>query len=561
MTQENKLRIGLLVDGMELPAWAYRMIAIIKESDYAEIALVVQSVLSADGRPGNTPNRGADDGALTQFWKATIRRILLVIERFLVGKPGNLPDAFEILNGTELLTGIEVIQLTARRHQGRDQIEPGALASIQGHDIDVFVQLGSRNLNSDMLRSARCGIWYCDHGNPRVNRGGPAGYWEVMESWREIGSTLRIVAEDYEGVAYRSFSATIVMSMADTKSNVYWKTLNFIPRKLNQLRREGRAIFFARLKEENNSLEVYDRRLYAAPTNVELSVLVWKKLLQKVRSKWEDIMYYKQWALLYDIHHDISLSFCSFKRIIPPPDRLWADPFIVARDGKYYIFFEELFFAKPRGHISLIVLNRDGSYEPAVPILKTAYHLSYPFIFEFEGNLYLIPESCENRTVELYKCVAFPLKWEYQKNLMEGCLMVDATLYRWNGKWWMFGNRMESDGASTSDELFLYYSDSPLSDNWIPHKRNPVVSDVKSARPAGRLFLRDGRLFRPSQDSSGHYGYGFNICEITKLTETDYDEEIVEKVEPKWDKNVVATHTINYEDGLTIIDAQIRHRM
>jgi hypothetical protein len=172
----------------------------------------------------------------------------------------------------------------------------------------------------------------------------------------------------------------------------------------------------------------------------------------------------------------------------------------------------------------------------------------------------MVPESKANRTIELYKCTAFPLKWEFQKNLMEDCQAVDPTLIQWQGKWWMFVSQIETEGASLWDELFLYYSDSPLSDNWTPHPRNPIVSDVSSARPAGRCFVRHGRLYRPSQNCSGHYGYGFNICEITKLTETDYEERIVEKVEPKWDKNVVSTHTFNYADGLTIIDGQLRRR-
>ena len=143
---------------------------------------------------------------------------------------------------------------------------------------------------------------------------------------------------------------------------------------------------------------------------------------------------------------------------------------------------------------------------------------------------------------------------------MENCDAVDSTLFQWQGKWWLFANRKETVGVSSWDELFLYSSDSPLSDNWTPHPKNPIVSDVKSARPAGRLFVRNGRIYRPSQNSANRYGYGFNICEICKLTDTDYEEKIVSKVEPKWDMNIVATHTINYESGLTILDGQIRRR-
>jgi hypothetical protein len=145
-------------------------------------------------------------------------------------------------------------------------------------------------------------------------------------------------------------------------------------------------------------------------------------------------------------------------------------------------------------------------------------------------------------------------------NLMENCRAVDPTLVQWQGRWWMFVNQAESEEASLSEELYLYYSDNPLSGDWMPHQRNPVVSDARSSRPAGRPFVRDGRLHRLSQNCSPHYGYGFNICEVTTLTETNFEERIVSRVEPGWDSDVVSTHTFNYEDGLTIIDGQLRRR-
>jgi hypothetical protein len=289
-------------------------------------------------------------------------------------------------------------------------------------------------------------------------------------------------------------------------------------------------------------------------------VLLSRKLLEAVARKWNDWFYFDQWFLLFDIHDDISTRLWRFRHITPPRDRFWADPFVIARDEKFYVFFEELVFTENKGHISLLVIDKTGAIEPPIPVLETPYHLSYPFIFEFENNLYMVPESKQNRTVELYKCTAFPHKWEFQKNLMEDCLVTDATLVQWQGTWWMFVNKIEIEGASTWDELFLYYSDNPLSSHWTPHPLNPVVSDVRSARPAGRLFERHGRLFRPSQNSSGHYGYGFNICEIVRMTETNYEERVIEQVEPKWDRNIISTHTFNYASGLTIIDGQLRRR-
>jgi len=560
--QKSKLRIGLLLNGTELVAWAYRMIEIVKDSDYAEISLIVENTLPAEKRRLSLVSQIARKIRSGQFWTTVIRLTLTTLERRLIGKPGGLPNASKQVDGKDLLAGIEVIKVHPRRQGFSDYIEGDELARIQAHNIDVFIRLGFRILRGEILRSARYGVWSYHHGDNRVNRGGPPGYWEVMESSPVTGTMLQVLTEDLDGgkVLYRSYSSTHDMSLADNKSNVQWKTLHFIPRKLKQLHEEGEEIFFARVNEENAHPQFYDRRLYKAPTNSELGVLLWKKLLQKCRRKWNDALYFMQWFLLYDIREGISTSFWRFKHITPPKDRFWADPFIVARDNKYYVFIEEFLYATQKGHISLIVMNKDGSFEPPVRVLEAPYHLSYPFVFEFESNLYLIPESSANRTVELYKCTAFPLKWEFQRNLMNNCEVVDTTLFQWRGKWWMFVNQIQTEGASSWDELFLHYSDSPFSDNWTPHQRNPVVSDARSARPAGRLFVRDGRLYRPSQNCSGRYGYGFNICEITKLTETEYEEKIVSRVEPKWDKNVVSTHTINYEDGLTIIDGQLRRR-
>src|SRR5207245_8149176 len=100
----------------------------------------------------------------------------------------------------------------------------------------------------------------------------------------------------------------------------------------------------------------------------------------------------------------------------------------------------------------------------------------------------MIPESGTNRTIEVYKCKKFPDEWEWQKNLMEKVKAVDTTLFYDHQRWWLFTNVQEHEGASTCDEIFLFYADNPLSDMWHPHPQNPVVSDVTRARSAGSIF-------------------------------------------------------------------------
>lgn len=156
-----------------------------------------------------------------------------------------------------------------------------------------------------------------------------------------------------------------------------------------------------------------------------------------------NFFFFKQWILLFKIekHDKISTSFFKFKKILPPKDRFWADPFIIEKNDKYYIFIEELIYKENKGKISLIEMDKNGNYSPAQVILERNYHLSYPFLFEENDTLYMIPETAENRTIELYKCIEFPEKWEFCTNLMEDVYAVDSTIVKKDNKYWLFCNR------------------------------------------------------------------------------------------------------------------------
>jgi hypothetical protein len=143
---------------------------------------------------------------------------------------------------------------------------------------------------------------------------------------------------------------------------------------------------------------------------------------------------------------------------------------------------------------------------------------------------------------------------------MENVSAVDTTLFFRNNKWWLFTNMIENNGSSSWDELFLFYSDSPLSNNWIPHEKNPIISDVRSARSAGNFFKNSNSILRPSQNSSKNYGYSLVFNEIENINEHDYSEIIIQNIFPDWDKKITGIHTFNHLDGLTFIDGKIKRK-
>jgi hypothetical protein len=203
-------------------------------------------------------------------------------------------------------------------------------------------------------------------------------------------------------------------------------------------------------------------------------------------------------------------------------------------------------------------MDKEGSYSRPVKVLERDYHLSNPFVFQWNGDWYMMPETADNMTIEMYKCVKFPYEWKFEKVLMRGVAAFDPVLFYHQQKWWLYANIIENKGASSDDELFLFSSADPLSGEWAPHPENPVVSDVRRARPAGRIFEYNGRIYRPSQDCSIRYGYGLRINQILKLSDTECREAEVDYARPLWCKNLDGVHSFAYEKGLTVIDVLVK---
>ncbi len=558
----HKLKIGLLLDDIEVDAWFFKMISDLQISEFAEVTLVVINDNDVEIQPNTTlaekiaNNRG-------RIAYLAVRKLLEELYARLIERSTHLPDAEAAMSSAPLLADVPIIKVKTRRGKWSDYFLDDDIKRIRSHDVDLLIRGGFGILRGEILTVARYGVWSFHHGDNLRNRGGPAGFWESMASWPETGSVLQILTEDLDNgsILYRSFSCTDTLSVKDNKNNYYWKTQAFMTRKLRELHTLGETEFFNKVAHENRHLAFYSDRLYTAPNNAELTRLTFNKIREKTKLLWTNKFYRDQWILMFHLGEDFSSSLWRYTKIRPPMDRFWADPHVIYRDDTYYIYIEEYLYATNKGHISLITMDGQGNYSDPEVILDTPYHLSYPFVFEHAGHHYMIPESMENGTVELYKCTTFPNQWEFEMNLMEGINAVDATLHYHDNCWWMFVTVVETDGASSWDELFIYYSNDLLSTDWTPHRMNPVISDCKIARPAGKLFVDNGILYRPSQNCSHRYGHGFNLNEVEVLSTDDYQEKLVSSVAPNWDKNILGTHTFNRCHNLHIIDAIERRRL
>ncbi|WP_461787815.1 glucosamine inositolphosphorylceramide transferase family protein [Pedobacter sp.] len=289
-----------------------------------------------------------------------------------------------------------------------------------------------------------------------------------------------------------------------------------------------------------------------------------KSILTNVKKNIYELVFIEQWQLRYrfvdNVSNVIDTDFKSYHKIIPPRDRFWADPFVVAKEDKLYFFIEELEYRDGKGYIAVIEFDQNSQKQVSHKIIEQSYHLSYPFIFECAGSYYMIPESTSNRTIELYWCEDFPFKWSYQSTLMHNVNAADTTIIYHNAKYWMFTLIESQESEKRNADLHIFYCDDILSDKWMAHAANPVLVDVGSARPAGNIFERDGVLYRPSQDCSKRYGWALVINKIVTLNEEEYVEELIQHLPPNWERGLLATHTINTMKELTVIDVLVKRR-
>jgi hypothetical protein len=540
----KKLNVGILINSHKIYAWQYRIIEEIVDSEFSKIVLFIKTGLNSASSHKNL------NSAILNLHKKIDK---------LIFKVKNEYDTKIDLNS--LLNNIPQFEIKPFEFNRKYILKDDDIFKIERYNLDVIISFAKIQLFGIILRIPKFGIWMFDHYDNRAIATSNPGYWESVLGWPETGSVLKILDEKHEkGIAiYRSWGYTYFNSIEQNRNKLFWTSSMFIPRILNGIYCNGIEYLENLKRKFNYESEQAHPEFFKDPSVLIATKNLLRTILFYIKLKFERRLHNEFWYLLVKTgtHFDMcSTSFCDFKKLIPPNDRYWADPFVIINNNRYFIFIEEFIYKLNIAHISVLELDSDGIMLSSEKIIDRQYHMSYPFIFEFNNSYYLIPETSKNKTIELFKCIDFPSKWEFVMNLMENIYASDSTVFYYNKKWWLFTSIDETGYlGGNGDELFLFYSDDLFTKNWESHPANPIVSDTKTARGAGRIFVNDNKIYRPSQDCSGLYGRAFNINEITLLNEYKYEEILITKVTPEWDSKLLGTHTFNFDDNIIVIDA------
>lgn len=203
-----------------------------------------------------------------------------------------------------------------------------------------------------------------------------------------------------------------------------------------------------------------------------------------------------------------------------PPSRSFcfrADPFGMWRDGLLYVFVEDYDYRVRVGTIDVFVYDASLTLLEHKPALRCPWHLSYPYVFEADGETWMLPEACRSGRLTLYRSRRFPDQWEPVCDIVTGPeVPVDATPFFHDGLWWLFYTPAAKPPKPVG-ELHIAFAES-LTGPWTLHPRNPVRFDSSATRPGGTPCVVDGKVVLPVQNCAHTYGGAIRLLQFDTLT-------------------------------------------
>jgi hypothetical protein len=507
-SRRHRLRVAVMVDALTVPAWVAWTIARIEATSTFNLAAVV---VAADARAVPTshpPARGA---------RHRTYRLYEWVDRTVFG-------AARAMRDTDL-----------------SWIVRGRTSSTTMDTLDVVVCFLPAEQTGWDGPAPRHGVWAInpmDDGRPTS---GANRFWELREGSGTTTAAVVAVDDGYTQSIAQGSARADPLSLTRTRNAAAWTSARLVLRCLRRLQRDGELVpTQGGIGEPRNPPPPAVTVCHAARTAV-----------RGVAAKSHTVWHRDEWFVAVRRRSADGRAREAVRPLPNPAGRYLADPFPIEVGGHHFIFVEDYSHAARRGAISVFEAGPGDAWSPPRRVLESEHHLSYPFVFQHEGEIYMLPETGEAGRIELHRAVEFPYTWRREWVLLDGLTAFDATLHIEDGTFWLFANVVE--GPEDRGQLCLFSSQS-LDGLWRPHPRNPVVSDPGTARPAGRLFKREGLLIRPSQDCSRGYGEAVVLNRVDALSASEYRETPVERIEPNWLRGIEGTHTYTFDSRYECFD-------
>jgi len=432
---------------------------------------------------------------------------------------------------------------------GSAELKTKDITVIENTQLDFIIDFATLKIHGNVLNAARHGVWSFRFGNLENYSVSIPSFWEIyLEEVLTSAYLIRLTDNLHE---------TIVLKEGHLKTEIFYpKNIDKIhfeatdwPLKICQDIRNNRT----KNLTIKRSVKLNENR--RSPSNLVLFIFFFiqlKLLFKKINRK-----------LFYTDYWNIGVALSPIQDFLDPkkipsiqwfPDlprsRFMADPFGISIKGELFIVYEDFRFDQGVGKIASFLFDNETFLENKI-VIDEKFHMSYPFLLEHESEIYCIPETYQANQVRLYRALEFPMRWKFEKVLIENYAAIDNTPFKYGDTWFLFSTDKH---AGPHHNLNIHYSKS-IFGPWKEHPKNPVKTDIRSARPAGTLFTFKRELFRPSMDYSEKIEGRIIINRIMTLTIDDFREEVYNIVDPFADTIFSdKTHTLSQMGDYTLID-------
>jgi hypothetical protein len=534
--EAQPLRVGVLLDSLLIPHWVLRILEEIQQLN--DVKLVTVAILG-NGKSSNVQSEDGHAPKVLRVWRDMETRFFC---RRSPHHDALTPKQFSPTNGAVILS---------QASQSDAECTAQTLAELISMQLDVLLNLSSAAPTRELQAIAKHGmLWFGDEESLLADL-----LWLLYEKGSVLRNTLNISSSD-TGTATLDvcYCAADKYSLFRNVTENCWRRWEPVHRWLNEVKsNDGHRHCEGMITLPGSS--------HSIPGNLECASLLLRILARLVHDKCIALLDREEWFIAFrksDVTGSSMLHDSDFTLLRAPSNHFYADPFVIDQAGKTFIFFEDYSYASRKAVISFITIDTDGKCSSPDVALEENYHLAYPCLFTTNGQIYLLPETKNNKTIQLYRAVQFPNKWRLENVLQQNVSAVDSTLLHHRGKFWLFTSGLNSQDPwfSGDSELFLFFADS-LQGPWRSHPKNPIVTDVRKCRGAGQIQNWNGRLIRPAQDCSFHYGYAVVLNRVDVLSESDYHETPIATISPDWLPANRGTHTFNRSQTHDVLDGRI----
>lgn len=431
---------------------------------------------------------------------------------------------------------MEAIQKGASHYFTEEQVN-----IIRSHQPEFVLRFGYNILKGNILQCAPRGIWSFHHGDERAYRGGPFGFWEIMQRNPSTGVILQKLTPKLDAghVLIRRSYITVMHS---------WKEMR------QRLLNENTDMPLLAVKkyllqqEEIPSQSSSEAPIYKVPSNVQMfffMLILWKR---RLLFHFHRMFTREKWFLAEGELHMESMQPLFNEHVTIKPTRkseFFADPFLLRdENGAYRILFEHYCYIRQKGEIASY--TKDANIQPWK---AETHHLAYPFVFQHDNACFVLPEQANSGVVSLltlhHDCSVKSSEIILQQPL------VDPSLLFHEGRYYLFGGLKDD---LPNEKLHVFWADQ-LHGPYYPHALNPVKVHPQGSRPGGSFFKNRGNLYRVAQVFEFYYGHKVHINKIIELSPQRFNEVFEWSLEPtSFHKKYKGLHTFSIYNNKYVVD-------